>query len=128
MTDADAIVVDPGVVTSEGALLGPSIEDQTSGAFKLGASTVRVEDSDPMNLALDRSKGYYGSMLIGRAGFLDVNKATKEGWVVPKDRKAAEEQKEELRKQMEDREKSRKNKTKGRETTESLVPSLLSKR
>jgi RHS repeat-associated protein len=107
--DADAIVIDPGVVTPQGALLAASIEGESSGAFKIGVSVVEVEDSEPMDLDLDRSLGYLGSYLLGRAGFLDVKAAQQENkdWVIPKDRQAAEKKKEELRKQLEEREKKR---------------------
>ncbi len=108
--DADAIVIDSGVATSQGALLAPSIEGESSGVFKVGASTVSVENSGPMDLDLERSLGYLGSYLAGRSGFLDVKAAQNEnkGWVIPNDRQAAEKKKEELRKIIEEREKKRK--------------------
>jgi RHS repeat-associated protein len=107
--DADAIVIDPGVASPQGALLAPSIEGESSGAFKVGVSVVEVENSGPMDLDLERSLGYLGSYLIGRSGFLDVKAAQKvnKNWVIPKDRQAAEKKKEELRKQVEEREKKR---------------------
>ncbi|MEO7417873.1 MAG: RHS repeat-associated core domain-containing protein, partial [Thermoanaerobaculia bacterium] len=103
--DADAIVVDPGVVGPKGASLAPSIEGESSGAFKIGVSSVEVEDSEPMTLTLDRSAGYAGSWLIGRAGFLDAKEAKHEGWVTPKDRQAAEKIKQGLHEKMEEKKK-----------------------
>jgi hypothetical protein len=76
-----------------------------SGAFKIGISVVQVEDSGPMELGLNRSSGYIGSWLVGRAGFLDTKQATHEEWAIPKDRKAAEKTKQELQKKMEERKK-----------------------
>ena len=103
--DADAIVIDPGVVTSKGALLGSSIEGETEGAFKIGISEVAVNDDGPMNLDLDRTIGYFTSGIVGRAGFLDAKEAQKNSWVIPKDRQGAEKAKRELQRQQEERKK-----------------------
>lgn len=114
--DADAIVVDPGIATAEGAQLAPTIEGEGSGAFKIGASSVEVGNSGPMDLDLSRSAGYGVSWLLGRSGFLSPSEAKREGWVVPKDRQAAEKKKEDLRKRMEDMEKKRKEEEKKKGT------------
>jgi hypothetical protein len=105
--DADAVVIDPGTVTSQGAVLAPSIAGETSGAIKIGASVVGVEDAGPLNLGLNRSSGYGVSWLLGKAGAVDAKEAQKQGWVIPKDRGAAEKRKDELRKMVEEREKKR---------------------
>ncbi|MFL6192609.1 MAG: RHS repeat-associated core domain-containing protein, partial [Thermoanaerobaculia bacterium] len=105
--DADAIVIDPGVETPQGSQLAPSIEGQSSGAFKIGVSVVEVGDAGPLALDLERSIGYFGSYLAGRSGFLDAKSAEREKWTIPKDRKAAESRKEELRREMERREKKK---------------------
>ena len=105
--DADAIVIDSGEIGPEGASLAPSIEGEMSGAFKIGASVVHVEDSGSMDLGLNRSSGYAASWLVGRAGFLEAKQAKREGWVIPSDRKAAEKTKQELQKKKEEKKKQK---------------------
>jgi RHS repeat-associated protein len=105
--DADAVVIDPGVVTTQGAQLEPAIEGEASGAFKIGISEVTVMDSGALDLRLDRSPGYFASFLLGRAGYLSPDEARKEKWLIPENRPAAESRKEELRKQQEERERAR---------------------
>lgn len=74
LQDADAIVIDPGVITAQGAELGSSVEGEDSGAFKIGASEVVIESSGPMNLGFDRTSGYAASWMLGRAAFLTPRK------------------------------------------------------
>jgi RHS repeat-associated protein len=121
--DADAVVIDPGEVGPEGASIAPSIEGKTSGAFKIGISVVSIEDSGPMDLTLNASVGYVISSLLGRGGFLDVNQGKQEGgWVMPKDRKAAETIKQQLHKRMEDKKKKEEAEKKKREIRHRTKP------
>ena len=108
--DADAIVIDPGVTSSIGAQLGSSIEGESEGAIKIGTGNVAVGDGGPLELDLDRSIGYLLSGIAGRAGFLSAEKANKEGWVIPKDRKGAEKTKQELQQLEEKRKREEKQK------------------
>ena len=94
--DADAIVIDPGIASSNGARLGSSIEGNSEGAIKIGTGQVTVGDDEPLDLDLDRSIGYLLSGIAGRAGFLSTKQAKKEGWVIPGDRQGAEKTKQEL--------------------------------
>jgi hypothetical protein len=123
MQDADAVIIDPGVVSQEGAMLAPSIEGENSGAFKIGASVVSIEDSGPMDLSLNHSAGYAGSWLIGKAGFIDAKEAQKQQWVIPKDRQAAEKNKEEMRNTMKEQEKKKKEEEKKKKEQQSKAKS-----
>jgi RHS repeat-associated protein len=107
--DADAIIIDPGEVTSKGAVLGPSIEGQDSGAIKIGIGSAEVQNAGPMELEIDRSAGYGVSWFVGRAGFLDVKEAQRENrdWVMPGDRASAEDKKRALQRLMEERKKKK---------------------
>jgi RHS repeat-associated protein len=119
--DADAVVIDPGIVSQQGATLGPSIEGQSSGAFKIGVSIVVVEDAGPLNLGLDGSAGYAGSWLLGRAGFTDASEAQRQGWVLPSYREDAEKKKEELRKLMEERARKKKEEEEKKKTQDPVA-------
>jgi hypothetical protein len=73
LTDTDAVIIGPG----------QSIDGQTTGAYKIGASTVSIEGSARGKIEISRGVGYVTNAAIGHAGRVDAATAQRNGWVAP---------------------------------------------
>jgi hypothetical protein len=88
--DTDAIVIEEG----------QKIDEETSGAFKIGGADVDVEDGDDGSLQLTRDGEYPLYFASGRAGHFSAAFASKERWTIPSSQEKKDEalrQKSELR-------------------------------